>query len=39
MGALAAFLIAAVAAIVANFPLRYREVSVPRLRRLTAPEW
>lgn len=39
LGALAAFLLAALAAIVANFPLRYREVSVGGLRRLTAPEW
>ncbi len=39
LGALAAFLLAAVAAIVANFPLRYREVSVRGLRKLIAPEW
>lgn len=39
LGALAGFLLAAIAAIVANFPLRYREVSVPGLRRLTQPEW
>ena len=39
LGALGAFLLAAAAGIVANFPLRYREVSVAGLRRLTAPEW
>lgn len=39
LASLAAFVLAAIAAIVANFPLRYREVSIGGLRRLTGAEW